>query len=302
MKYALLLLLSWPLAGRAAEPPDPRALASYRFDAAVPLPRLRPMPPWLLEKWKAVDEAPYESYALSTAEGLLLDDAFLGLPAPMRKVLGERLVAVYFVKGLKGNGLTDWIQDESGRIYVYMILNPAGFRRTLTQLLTERDRSLFRGPAELRVEAGETSGIVYSVAHESAHVFDYVKHLTPFTEPGAPGAAAVAGWDVWSRYDEPKAGADYPLRAKLHFYGFGDPELEPGQAGELCAQWSASPFASFYGSRSWAEDLAELFVLRHLTQDRKLPLRVSCGGKARSPWDDPKVRARARRLLKPLYP
>jgi len=140
------------------------------------------------------------------------------------------------------------------------------------------------------------------VAHESAHAFDYVERVTPYTEPGAPGAEAVEDWDVWSGYDKPKAGADYPLRAKLRFYGFGDPELKPGQAAELCSQWSGSPFASLYGSRSWAEDLAELFVMRHLTQDRKLPLREVCGGKARSPWDDPKVRARAQRLLKPLYP
>lgn len=301
MKYALLLLLSWPLAARSSGPPDPRALESYGFDASIPLPRLRPMPPWLLEKWKDADGMPYEEYTPSPPEAELLAEAFAGLPSPMREVLSQRVIGVYLVKGLKGNGLTDWVLDASSRTFVYMILNPAGLRQTLTELLTERDLTLFRGPAEMKVEAGNLSGIFYSVAHESAHAFDYVERVTPYTEPGLPGAKAVKEWDVWSQYDKPKAGADYPLRAKLRFYGFGAPELDPVQAGELCSQWEESPFASFYGSRSWAEDLAELFVLRHLTQDRKAPLRRLCGAKARSPWDDPQVRARAQRLLKPMY-
>lgn len=306
MRYALLLLLSWPLAARAAAPPDPKALKSYDFDASIPLPRLRPMPPWLLQMWKDIDEMPYEAYTPTGPEAEQLAKAFAGLPAPMRKTLSERLVAVYLVKGLKGNGITNWMMDSSRRPYVYMILNPAGFRQTLSELMTERDLSLFRGKADLKVEAGDEKGILYSVAHESAHAFDYVKGATPYTEPGSyeamhPGSKAAGRWDVWADYSTPRPEADYPLRTKLHFYGFGAPELEAAQADALCSQWAGTPFASFYGSRSWAEDLAELFVLRHLTQDLHLPLRRICGGKAHEPWDNPKVRARAQRLLKPLY-
>lgn len=307
MTFALLLLLSWPAAARAAEAPDLNALKSYDFDASIPLPRLRPMPPWLLKAWAETDGSPYEAYTPTAAEAEMLASAFAGLPAPMKKVLSERVIGVYLVKGLKGNGITNWVLDSSSRTYVYMILNPAGFRQTLSELMTERDLTLFRGPADLEVEAGAEAGILYSVAHESAHAFDYVRSVTPFTEPGLrdllnPGVRGKTGWDAWLDYAEPKPEADYPLRKKLHFYGFGDPELEPSQAAELCSQWAASPFASLYGSRSWAEDMAELFVLRHLTQDRGQPLRRTCAGKTYSPWDDPKVRDRARRLLRPLYP
>lgn len=306
MKYALLILLSWHLGARAAEPPDPKALKSYDFDASIPLPRLRPMPPWLLQMWKDTDGMPYEAYTPTLAEAEHLALAFAGLPAPMGKVLSERVIAVYLVKGLKGNGLTDWILDSSSRPYVYMILNPAGFRQNLSQLLTERDRTLFRGPVDIRVESGELPGIFYTVAHESAHAFDYVKSVTPYTEAGLyearhSGAKAAAQWDVWAEYEKPRSEADYPLRAKLHFYGFGEPELDASQAAELCSQSEGTPFASFYGSRSWAEDMAELFVLRHLTQDMHQPLRRICGGKVYSPWENPKVRERARKLLKPLY-
>jgi hypothetical protein len=264
------------------------------------------MPSWLLQLWKDTDQMPYEAYTPSAPEAEMLSSAFAGLPASMKKTLSERVIAVYLVKGLKGNGITDWALDASSRPYVYMIINPAGFRQTLSELMTERDLTLFRGKADLKVEAGGKPGILYTVAHESAHAFDYVKDATPYTEPHfgevlGKKSGGTASWDVWADYAKPKPEADYPLRTKLHFYGFGAPELDAAQSDALCSQWAASPFASFYGSRSWAEDLAELFVLRHLTQDLHQPLRRLCGGKVIAPWDNPKVRARAQRLLEPLY-
>lgn len=302
---ALLLVLACAVRA-AAGGPDPKALSSYSFDAGRPFPRLQRIPPWLLEMWARTDGAPYEAYVPTAAEAAVVESAFDGLPAPMKKAMSERLIGVYLVKGLKGNGITDWVLDASSRPFVYMILNSAGLKQSLSQLMTERDRSAFRGPAELSVEAGDGPGILYSIAHESAHAFDYVRDVTPYTEAGLyaalhPGREAPKSWDVWADYGRPKAGSDYPLRSKFHFYGFGDPELEPSQAGRACAEWAGSPFASFYGSRSWAEDLAELFVLRHLTEDRKGKLVRRCGGKEYRPWDSAKVRSRAMRLLEPLY-
>lgn len=306
MRAALILLLCWPLAAGAADPPDPKALASYGFDAALPLPRLRTIPPWLLKLWADADGEPYEAYAPAARETEIVRGAVAALPEPMRRTLSERLIGIYLVKNLKGNGLTQWVPDASGKPHVYMILNSAGFRQTLSELMTERDLTAFRGPADLKVDAGDRPGILYSIAHEAAHAFDYVHSVTPYTDAGVydaspPGAKTDKKWDVWAGYSEPKAAADYPLRVKLRFYGFGEPELEPAQAAELCSQWAASPFASFYGSRSWAEDFAELFVLRHLTQDLGLPLIRTCAGRRVEPWALPVVRGRAQRLLKPLY-
>jgi len=304
MKTALTLAAALLAACSAPKPPDSHATASHGFDASSPLPRLKTIPPWLLAGWAGEDGMPYEAYAASEAEKKILADAFAGRPAPMRKVLDERLLAVYLVKGLKGNGATTWVVDPSSRTFVYMLLNPAGFQQTVSEVMTERDRTLFKGPADLQVEAGALKGIRYTVAHESAHAYDYVHSVTPYADAnylpeGKDGW--TAGWDVWAEYAKPRPAADYPLRTKLRFYGFGEPELEPAPASALCAQWAKSPFASIYGSRSWAEDFAELFVLRHLTQDLGQPLRRICGGKAYSPWDHPKVRARAQKLVEPLY-
>lgn len=304
MRKVLVLAAALLAACSAPPPPDSHALSSHAFDAASPLPRLKPIPSWLLAGWAGEDGMPYEAYAASAEETEILAAAFAGLPAPVRKVLDERLIAVYLVKGLKGNGATTWVVDPSSRTFVYMILNPAGFRQTVSEVMTERDRTLFRGPADLTVEAGARKGILYTVAHESAHAYDYVHSVTPFTDQNFTPAGKVGwarGWDVWADYAQPRPAADYPLRTKLRFYGFGAPELDPEQAPALCSQWAKSPFASMYGSRSWAEDFAELFVLRHLTQDLGQPLRRICGGKTYAPWDHPKVRERAQRLVAPLY-
>jgi hypothetical protein len=306
----LLLLLAAPAAAvkpvRPKPGPDPRALSSYAFDPSRPLAdRATDMPPWLLELWRKADGVPaYAPHRLTPEERRELAAALDGLPAPMRKVLRERLIAFYFIDHLKGNGLTDWVLDSSSRTYSYMALNPAGFHESLSVLLTGRARSAFRGAPDIRVYAGEKNGIIYTVSHECTHAFDYAMHLTPYTTPPQGKAAdlkAPRGWDVWKDYFHPLPLDDYPLRKDLAFYGFGGPKLEAKQAPEACREWAKSPFASLYGSRLWAEDAAELFVVRHLVEDLHQPYRVLCGGRVYEPMMNPRVRARAHALLKPLY-
>ena len=70
------------------------------------------------------------------------------------EALEERFIGLYFVENLMGNGLTDWVLDDEGRVYTYMILDPAAFQSTLTELLTARAKSAFKGAPDLRVEAG----------------------------------------------------------------------------------------------------------------------------------------------------
>jgi hypothetical protein len=303
-----LLMLVRPAAAAAA--PDVRALASYRNDTVITVPladRVAPIPDWLLQLWRDGDKVPaYANHALTAKEKREFAAALDGLPRRMREALSERLIAFYFVSNLKGNGLTDWVLDASSRTYVYILLNPSAFDKTLSQLLSERERSAFRGSADVSVEAGKGgSGILYSVAHECAHAYDFARGLTPFTDPEEAerlGEKAPASWDVWREYFRPLPENDYPARAKLHFYGFGGgAALDAAEAPAVCAQFVASPFTSLYGSRSWAEDAAELFVARHLTKDLGRPYRLLCGGKLYEPMSNPRIAARADRILAPLY-
>ena len=93
---------------------------------------------------------------------------------------------------------------------------------------------------------------------------------------------------------------DFAARAKLHFYGFGAPELEAADAPSVCADFARSPFASLYGSRNWADDAAELFVAYHLTRALGRPYRLACGGKSYAPMSRPAVARRAEAILAPM--
>lgn len=191
-----------------------------------------------------------------------------------------------------------------------MVFNPAAFQQTLSQTLTRREHSVFRGKAAVSIDAGKGgSGMLYSVAHESAHAFDYVAGLTPYTDGGVAEALSRptgVSWDVWDSYRQPRPENDFPLRSSLHFYGFNPPSLKASQAAQVYAQLSSSPFASLYGSVNWADDAADLFVFQHLTVALGRPYRIQLRGPGgirtvAEPMSNPRVRDRAAKILAPIY-
>jgi hypothetical protein len=309
VRHLFLLTFSIPVLAAA---PNPKSLSSYSFDASRPIvERVADMPDWLLQFLRKMDEAPhYKSYRPSAQEKIAWSEAVNGLPPRMKKILKNRLIAVYFISGLKGNGLTDWVLDSSSHVYTYIALNPAGLRQTLSETLTEREVSVFQGIASVSVDAGKGgSGILYSVAHESAHVFDYVVGLTPYTHHTVARALSRpinVSWDAWSSYERPWWENDFPTRSRLRFYNFRPPELKPDKAPQVYRQFSRSPFASLYGSVNWADDIADLFVFHHITSTLGRPYRIRVGGPngfetVLEPMSNPVVRQRAEKLLAPIY-
>jgi len=259
---------------------------------------------------KKVDErSDYEPYAPTPEEAQLLAGYLATLPPGLRRALDERLVGVYFIKNFLGNGLTDVALDENGEVYAIIILNPAGFSKSLSETLTERDASALKGDSGLRVEAGgQYRGILYSILHEGTHAYDYIRGITPYVDDFIVtyvrrGQGAGASWDVWQSYGKPFPQYDYPLRDQARFYGFGgEPLIEARQARRLIGGLSGSPFASVYGSRSWAEDAAELATFYHvvvvLHQPYIIELPAAAGEQALSlePFRRAATLERARRV------
>lgn len=310
---AALLLLA-PSLGRAAMSAKHKSeilshpagrLESYAFDPKVSLERrLKPCPPFLLEGLRDMDGRPdYEAYAPAPAERALIAQALSTLPSKMHAALTKRLVGIFFIKNFMGNGLSSWVLDGQGEVYAYLVINPAGFGKTISQTLTDRDASLFQTEAGLSIDAGaKYRGIIYTVLHEGTHAYDYVSGITPFVEPQIVelfhgGKGGDASWDVWRRYTEPNPGRDLPLRGKLKFYGLGGrAPLKASQAPELYAGLAKAPFASLYGSQSWAEDAADLVTFYHLTQVLKQPYVIRLNGQtAVEPMKGPALE-RARRV------
>lgn len=310
IQVALLFLLQALTVLPAIAQPDLKKLSSYAFDGTRPLAdRVEEMPPWLLKAWREMDESPqYRPYHPTKREKREFDRNLAKLPAAMTNAMKDRLIAFYFIENLKGNGLTDWVLDASSRSYVYVVINPVVFRQSLSQTIAERDRSAFRGSVELSVDAGAgDGGIVYALAHEALHAFDYIVGITPFTEPDVATLrpTPVLPWEGWSAYDSPLAESSFAARPRLRFYGFKPPELEAAEVAQVYHALEKSPFVSLYATRNWADDAAELFVFQHLTRTLGRPYRIRVRGKDGSelmiePMESARVRERATRILKPL--
>ncbi len=270
---ALLPLAAAACAKKEAPPELPvmARLAVFNYDPAAKFEdRIGKPPEKLLEQYRLMDARPdYLGYAPSPAEKKLIVEYLRLMPPVVERLFREKCVGLYFVKGFAGNGMTNWVVDEKGGIYFHMVLNPASLRQTLSETLTERERSCFI-PADgwkISVDAGEKyKGLAYALFHEASHAADYIEGITPLVEPDFPGPyrprfrgdnGLFTG--VWKSYSVPAGGNDYPGRDRLTFYGLGGgPKIASAQAPEIYAGLGGSPFVSLYGSKSWAEDQAEL--------------------------------------------
>ena len=119
MKAALWALLALAVGAGVAPSADPHHLSSFAFDASAPFDeRAGVIQDWLLERWRAADKAPeYRAHHPTAAE-----------PRSLKAALGERLIGIWFIENLKGNGLADWVLDASSRMHVYTIMNPVHAR------------------------------------------------------------------------------------------------------------------------------------------------------------------------------
>lgn len=303
-RAALALAVLLPLAAGCRKQPPPEIpainkLETYAFDPASPLEgRVKLIPQPLLEFFRGLDGRPdYDGYEPSAADRALFLEYLRLLPPAYEKIFKARCVGIYFVPGMVGNGLTDWIAGPGNKIYFHMILNPAALKDDLSRTLTDRDKSCFipRKGWSVRVDAGSKyKGLLYSLVHEGTHGLDYAAGVTPYTDDTMPAyyrprRPAAGGFFLkrWAGYSSPRPEADFHGRDKLGFYGLGGgPRLDISSAPELYAGMTKGGFISLYGARSWAEELAELAtfsVLDTLEQPYEITVTSPAGKSAFKP-------------------
>ncbi|HOX23898.1 MAG TPA: hypothetical protein PLL10_10560, partial [Elusimicrobiales bacterium] len=217
----------------------------------------------------------YEAYSPSPKEKALV--AGLLEKAPLKQALKASLLGVYFVKNLRGNGITTPLFTHDGPVYAWVAINPAAFDRSLSEVLSAREQSVFvDGEKLVKVECAapagkQLPGVAYSLGHEIAHTLDYSLGVTPYqsedyymmrTLSYAPGFV----FGPWVGYDKLSPGADSRLRKELRFYGIGGkPKLGRSDVKPLYTWLAASPALTLYGSQNWAEDFAEKFNYAYLS-------------------------------------
>lgn len=242
----------------------------------------------------------YLSRCPSADEVSLFMEYYSFLPGRFRSVFEERVAAIYLIEGFMGGGMTDFVFDDNGKLYLILYLNPAIFESTLRQWLAYRDNSTFAAagsvaegtgyadsavPASLSIKVScaasdgrQYQGLLHTLVHESAHVYDYITLQTPFIEQvfsdGSRNAASSAFTaTVWADFREPLAAWDFSGRKDITAYGLG-PALPAEQAAAMYTALQSTPFASLYGTLSWSEDYAEAFTWFWLKQRCGIDYRV----------------------------
>jgi len=280
----------------------------YTFDPASSLvSRITDAPDFVLSYLREMDSREdYHSYKPDRRELRRIRQSLAALPPLTASVLRERLLGMYFIRNFMGGGLTDWVVDSSGGMYVFMVFNPESLRKSISSWLTYRENSCFKDDGSdtiITVSGGKRySGFTYVLLHESTHAVDYVTHVTPYVEEGLRKTGHPRSTPfidgIWKELRKPLERYDFPLRSSLTFYGLKDPAIPLSRAPELYRGLEQTPFASLYGSMSWAEDIAEFVFFHHLTRKLGQPyvIRVSRKGKllyTRQPMNSPLLIERA---------
>jgi hypothetical protein len=270
-----------------------RQAAAYVPDIAATLAkglpeRVAPIPPLALDYLRRIDHRPdYAAYAPSAEERGVLGRCLGLIPPAFKAAMEERLLGIYFVDGFEGGGMTDFCFGPDGdSTYLLLFINPETLKKSLSDWIAYRDSSPYAPDAsgiELRSSCpgGEGyPGLLHTLVHESAHAYDYVHHATPYIMPvfsGAPKALAPDGLDftrgVWTEYAKPIPAYAIPRRAQSAAYGLG-PTLPLSVALDQYRALVATPFASFYGSGSWAEDFAEAAAWTYLREKLSIGYEV----------------------------
>ena len=261
--------------------------SNYSFDPDTPvLSRIYDTPDFLLTYLREMDKTDaYISYSPTDAERDQFEEYFKKLPPANQKVMKEKLIGIYFVENFIGSAMADYVLDEEKNLYNILIINPEVMKHTMSDWLTYRENSCFQQDREYEVQVDcgkDYTGLLYTLLHESTHLVDYQNSITPFTEYTS---FVLTGEDfdrnnifykeIWKEYSTPRKCYIKDFTGKVSFYGLsGEPELKISDSRLIYDELMTTPFASLYGSMSWAEDLAELVTWDYYTRILKMPYSI----------------------------
>ncbi len=260
-------------------------LKAYAFDnTSTILSRVKQAPDFVVGFWNKTDKVTnYSAYMPTQKEMRMIGDYMEKLPRRHKEVLQKRLIAIYFIHNLQGSGATDYVLDEKSNIYTVMLFNPDTLKTDLSKWLTYRENTCFiRNALDVKIEVNcgtKFTGFIYALIHEATHVVDYVESYTPYAEKHIQlikrvktTATSFTG-NTWVDPTTPLPQYDFQMRKNIAFYSV-QPKIEISDAVRIYEQLLETPFASLYGSMSWAEDFAEFVTFYHLTQVLGQPYEI----------------------------
>jgi hypothetical protein len=259
-------------AGAIHQNADDRTVQNVQAQDSL-MDRVRPSPEPLLKKFGTELNANLSAHVVTPAEQMIVANALAQLTPFQRKVLHERLHAIYFIDGLPNNALTFRDCGSAGKTMYSMAVRAGALHETISELVTQKEHTLFDATGSeisVTVDAGTLNAMVYVLLHETTHIVDFAVRATPDT-PRSDGIHPLVD-EIWR---DPRTPVDqYRLPILMSILWRGGQPMPITRAGNLYDALGRTSFISVYASCDSHDDLAELVAWTELTGRLHQPYRI----------------------------
>jgi hypothetical protein len=203
-------------------------------------------------------------------------DAFADVPAPVKRLLAQKLAGIYFVEDLGGSAYTEQIYEDSRPVAGYIVLDASVLKnRTANGWATWKENTPFIGSPDFKLNAiieeasrdNRKQAIQYILLHELGHVLSVGGGFNPDwntppnelkTETSYPyfqlsWAVSKDSSQYVTIFDQ-----SFPQRKNVVYY-FGA-KLPAAQMRDTYEALERTNFATLYAATNPHDDFAEAFV------------------------------------------
>ena len=217
--------------------------------------------------------------------------AFDELPQPVKNLLTNKLLGIYFIEDIGGTGFTDMVFDLHGNpVAGFVVLDPSVLmKQKANDWATWKENTPFMPGREFRLVAeietasqnNRKNAIQYILLHELAHVISIGGLIHPMwnTQPkDVPSLSPYAFFQLsWTRSKDSSRyeslfDAEFPQRKDVVYY-FGA-RLGASQMLRTYESLERTNFVTLYGATKPGDDFAEAFVTYVHTVVMKRPFTI----------------------------
>jgi hypothetical protein len=213
-------------------------------------------------------------HTVTPAERIILVNALAQLTPFQRRVLQNRLHAIYFMDGLPGNALTFPDGGPTADPMYSIAVRAGALHETVSELVTRKERTLFDSAGSelsVTVDGGTLNAMVYVLLHEATHIVDFAVRATP--DPAHPNGNYPLVTGIWRDVITPVDQYRLPILMGISYRRNGR-VIPIAHAPELYDGLGRTPFISVYASCDSYDDLAELVAWTELTGRLHQPYRI----------------------------
>ena len=248
-------------------------------------------------------------------------DAFADIPAPVRRLLAQKLAGIYFVEDLGGSGFTEQIYEGSKPVAGFIVLDASVLQsRIANSWATWKENTPFRGSPDFKLNAtieeasqdNRKQAIQYILLHELGHVLSIGGGFNPNWDTPPNELTTPTGYPYFqlswviskdtNRYvtvfDQ-----SFPQRKDVVYY-FGA-RLPAAEMGDTYEALERTNFSTLYAVTNPNDDFAEAFVsyVHTVLMGKPFEITIYTGGKIskvyKSCWTEERCAAK-RKILEHL--